>query len=81
MSTKKPHHVKVEGTNFVRDTSTMGLSNRNLTDKNEYLMKVKMLKGQKEEINNLKVEINSIKQDVSEIKNLLINLLGKETNG
>lgn len=81
MSTKKAHNVKVEGTNFVRDTSTMGLSNRDFTAKNEYLMKVKLLKTQKEEINNLKSEIVSIKDDVSEIKNLLIKLLGKETNG
>lgn len=74
MNTKKSFHVKVEGTNLVRDTSTMGLSNRDLTGKNEYLMKVNMLKGQKEEINKLKSEI-------SEIKNLLKQLLEKGTNG
>lgn len=74
MNTKKTFHVKVEGTNLVRDTNTMGLSNRDLTGKNEYLMKVNMLKGQKEEINKLKSEI-------SEIKNLLKQLLEKGTNG
>jgi hypothetical protein len=74
MNTKKAYHVKVEGTNLVRDTNTMGLSNRDLTGKNEYLMKVNMLKGQKEEINKLKSEI-------SEIKNLLKQLLEKGTNG
>jgi hypothetical protein len=74
MNTKKSYHVKVEGTNLVRDTNTMGLSNRDLTGKNEYLMKVNMLKGQKEEINKLKSEI-------SEIKNLLKQLLEKGTNG
>lgn len=74
MSTKKSYHVKVEGTNLVRDTNTMGLSNRDLTSRNEYYMKAKMLKGQKEEINNIKSEI-------SEIKNLLKQLLEKGTNG
>lgn len=74
MNTKKVYHVKVEGTNLIRDTNTMGLSNRDLTGKNEYLMKHKMLKGQREEINKLKSEI-------SEIKNLLKQLLEKGTNG
>ncbi len=74
MSTKKTYNVKVEGTNLVRDTNTMALSNRDLTGKNEYMMKVKMLKTQKEEINILRSEI-------SEIKNLLKQLLEKGTNG
>lgn len=74
MNTKKVYHVKVEGTNLIRDTNTMGLSNRDLTSKSEYLMKRTMLKGQREEINNIKSEI-------SEIKNLLKQLLEKGTNG
>jgi hypothetical protein len=81
MSTKKTHHVKVEGTNFIRDTNTMGLSNRDLTAKNEYMMKVKMLKTQKEEINNVKSEMSQIKNELAEVKELLIQFLGKGRNG
>jgi hypothetical protein len=81
MSTKKVHHVKVEGTNFIRDTNTMGLSNQDLTAKNEYLLKVKMIKTQKEEINNVKSEMSQIKNEISEVKELLIQLLGKGRNG
>ena len=77
MSTKKVHHVKVEGTNFIRDTNTMGLSNRDITAKNEYMMKVKMLKTQKEEINNVKSEVKVLREDITEIKSLLLKLLEK----
>jgi hypothetical protein len=81
MSTKKTHHVKVEGTNFIRDTNTMGLSNRDMTAKNEYMMKVKMLKTQKEEINNVKSQMVEIRSEISEVKQLLVQLLGKGRNG
>jgi DNA-binding transcriptional regulator GbsR (MarR family) len=66
--------VKVKDSNFVRDTKTMGLSNRDFTAKEEYYNKVNLMKKQKNEINNLK-------NDVSEIKSLLIQLLDKERNG
>jgi hypothetical protein len=77
MSTQKSYNVKVDGTNLVRDTSTMGLSNRDITSKNEYYAKVQMLKTQKHEINNIKVEMNALKEDISEIKELLVKLLSK----
>ena len=64
--------VKVEGTSFVRDTNTMALINTNTAEKNEYLTKVRMIKTQKEEINNVKQEIDSIKNDMKEIKELLL---------
>jgi hypothetical protein len=73
--------VKVKDSNFVRDTKTMGLSNRDFTAKEEYYNKVNLMKKQKNEINNLKNEINFVKEDVSEIKSLLIQLLDKERNG
>ena len=73
--------VKVKDTPFVRDTETMALSNRDFAAKEEYYNKVKLIKRQKEEINNLKTEISSVKDDVSEIKNLLLQLIGKERNG
>lgn len=73
--------VKVKDTPFVRDTKTMALSNRDFAAKEEYYNKVKLMKRQKEEINNLKDEISSVKNDVSEIKNLLLQIIGKERNG
>lgn len=73
--------VKVKDSPFVRDTETMALSNTDFMAKEEYYNKVKLIKRQKEEINNLKVEISSIKNDVSEIKNLLLQIIGKDRNG
>ena len=70
--------VKVNGADYVRDTNSMGLSNTNITEKNEYYAKLKMIKSQKDEINILKQEINGIKSDVKDIKDLLRQLIGKE---
>lgn len=73
--------VKVEGVEFVRDTNSMGLSNTNMTEKNEYYAKVRMLQNQKDEINKVKSEMNNIKKDIGDIKSLLQQLLEKGTNG
>ena len=67
--------VKVTGTNFVRDTNSMGLNNNDDVSRNEYYAKVRMLKTQKDEINTVKAEIADIKDDVNEIKNLMLKLL------
>jgi hypothetical protein len=67
--------VKVTGTNFVRDTGSMGLNNNDDVSRNEYYAKVRMLKTQKDEINTVKAEIAGIKDDVNEIKNLMLKLL------
>ena len=67
--------VKVNGTNMVRDTSSMALLNTDNTEKNEYYAKVRMMQNQKTEINNVKSEIQSIKDDISEVKQLLAKLL------
>ena len=67
--------VKVTGTNFVRDTSSMGLINNDDVSRNDYYSKVRMLKTQKDEINTVKAEIAGIKDDVNEIKNLMLKLL------
>ena len=72
--------VKVTGTDFVRDTNSMGLSNLNTSEKNEYYSKVRLIKNQKEEINNVKAEMANIKGDVADIKQLLMKLL-ESTNG
>ena len=67
--------VKVTGTNFVRDTGSMGLINNDDTARNEYLAKVRMLKTQKDEINTVKAEIADIKEDMNELKQLMLKLL------
>lgn len=73
--------VKVEGTSFLRDTKSMGLSNVDFSAKNEYHLKVKLLKTQKEEINTIKSDVNSLKSDIKDIKSLLEQLMDKGRNG
>lgn len=73
--------VKVEGTTFVRDTETMLLMNTDVLSKNEYYAKARLLKTQKQEINNVKCEIQGIKEDMKEIKELMLKLMDKNTNG
>jgi len=67
--------VKVTGTKLVRDTQSMALMNTDSNEKNEYYSKLRMIRVQKEEINNVKEEINIIKQDMQEVKSLILKLL------
>jgi hypothetical protein len=67
--------VKVNGTNMIRDTNSMALINTDNTEKNEYYSKLRLLKNQKDEINNVKAEMANIKSDVADIKQLLMKLL------
>ena len=55
--------------------------NTDETSKNEYIAKVRMIKTQKDEINNVKSEVSDIKSEMQEIKQLLVQLLGKGSNG
>jgi len=73
--------VKVDGTNFLRDTETMALINGDVTGREEYNFKRKLITTQKNEINTVKEEINNIKTDMTEIKHLLVKLLEKDSNG
>lgn len=73
--------VKVTGTNFVRDINSMGLSNINPSEKEEYYMKQKLIQNQKHELNSIRSEIDGIKNDVSDIKQLLLQLMDKGSNG
>jgi DNA anti-recombination protein RmuC len=59
----------------------MALINNDRSAKEEYLNKAKIIKSQKEEINNIKNEITSMKNDVTDIKELLKQLISKGTNG
>lgn len=40
-----------------------------------------MMATQKDEINKIKTELASIKDDMTEIKKLMLQLIGKGTNG
>jgi hypothetical protein len=74
-------YVRVNNTNFVRDTDSMGLSNTNVAEKNEYYSKLRLYNAQKEEINKVKSEIDDLKSDMSEIKTLLEKILENQING
>jgi len=71
-------HVRVTGTNYIRDINSRAIQPIDNTEKNEYYNKLRALKSQKEEINKLRSEINDIRSDVGEIKGLLKQLIGKE---
>jgi len=73
--------VEVKDSKFVRDTKSMALINKDSAARDEYYSKSRMLKTQKEEINNIKSEISSMKSDVNDIKELLKQLIGKGSNG
>ena len=73
--------IRVTGTNFVRDINSMGLSNTNSVEKDEYYAKQKLMQVQKQELNNIKSEIDSIRDDMSEIKQMMLQLMGKNING
>lgn len=73
--------VKVEGTNFVRDTSSMALTNKDSNGLEDYKIKRRLLSTQKEEINSIRAEIDGIKTDMLEIKSLMRQLLDKGSNG
>ena len=73
--------VQIPGTNFVRDTESMVLINKDRNGLVEYQMKRNMMANQNQELNNVKQEINNVKQDMQEIKNLLLQLMEKNSNG
>jgi hypothetical protein len=70
--------VKVTGTQFVRDTKSMAIMNTDVSEKNEYYNKVKLLKSQKEQINKMNSEITELKNDIGEIKSLIRLLIDKQ---
>lgn len=74
-------YVQITGTNLVRDTHSMGLVNRDSAGLEEYQMKRRLMATQKDEINKVRQEMDSIKTDMSEIKQLMLQLLGKGSNG
>lgn len=70
--------VKIPGTTFIRDTTTMALINTDAAGLEDYNFKSKLISNQKAEINTLKSEITDIKQDMCEIKDLLHQLFTRK---
>jgi gluconate kinase len=73
--------VKVTGTNFVRDTETMALINKDGNSRDDYYMKRRIMETQKLELNNVRSELSEVKEDMKVIKDLLLKLMDKGSNG
>ena len=67
--------VDIKDSKFKRDTSSMVLINNDFSAREEYILKSKLIKSQKDEINKINTEISDIRSDISDVKNLLIQLL------
>jgi hypothetical protein len=70
--------VKVEGTSFVKDTTTNALlmTGRSALAENEARKKLSQrLSGKNDEINKLKTQVEDMSTDMKEIKTLLNALL------
>ena len=73
--------IQIPGTPFVRDTKSMAIINRDQQGLEEYQRKRNFLASQKQEINNMKSDIDGLREDMKEIKTLMLQLLGKGSNG
>ena len=70
--------IKVEGTDFVKDTTTSALlmTGRASLIENEARKKLaQRINGKNDEINNLKMKVDDLSSDMKEIKDLLNSLL------
>ena len=64
--------VKVEGyTSLVRDVSSNGIVNTNVSEYQVYMQRVRSRNKQGDEIRSAVKEINTLKAELREIKNLL----------
>ena len=70
--------VKVNNTNFVRDTESMAIINVDNNAKNEYYEKVRLAKSQKEQINKMNADISDLRNDIGQIKQLIQLLVSKQ---
>lgn len=74
--------LKVEGTNFVKDSTTNALlmTGRGALAENEARKKLgERLNGKNDEINKLKTQVQEMSGDMKEIKELLNALLKQRT--
>lgn len=70
--------LKVEGTNFVKDTNSgaLLLTSKSALLENEARKKLaQRINGKNDEINNLKMKVDDLSSDMKEIKDLLNSLL------
>ena len=73
--------IPIPGTTMVRDTNSMALINRDSNGLQEYQNKRNFLASQRHEINTMKLDIEDVKNDIREIKQLMLQLIGKNSNG
>ena len=73
--------IQIPGTTLYRDTTSMALVNRDSSGLQEYQNKRNFLATQRQEINNMKNDMIEVKKDISEIKQLMLQLIGKNSNG
>ena len=68
--------VKVEGyTSLVRDVSSNGIVNTNVSEYQQYMARVKAREQQGDQIRNAVKEINNLKAELREIKGLIKELV------
>ena len=70
--------VKISGSNLVRDTNSMGLSNIDSGARDEYFTKLRLINNQKDSLNKVNEEICDLRNEMCEIKVLLAKLISKE---
>ena len=73
--------IQIPDTTYVRDTNSMALINKDQNGLSDYMKKRQLLASQKGEINMMKSDIDGLKSDIQEIKQLLVQLIGKGSNG
>ena len=68
--------VKVEGyTSLVRDVSSNGIVNTNVSEYQTYMKRIRMRNQQGDEIRSAVKEINNLKAELREIKGLIKELV------
>ena len=68
--------VKVEGyTSLVRDVSSNGIVNTNVSEYQTYMKRIRMRNEQGDQIRNAVKEINNLKAELREIKGLIKELV------
>ena len=69
-------HLKVEGyTSLVRDVRNNAIVNKNITEYQTYMKRIRDREQQGDQIRNACKEINNLKQELYEIKNLIKELV------
>ena len=72
-------HLKVEGyTSLVRDVRSNAIVNKNVTEYQTYMKRIRDREHQGDQIRNACKEINNLKQELYEIKSLIKNMVNKD---